>query len=300
MLKSKRFAVATSVVLLALTTACSSSGQSQDTSSAETSPKLTAPTRSPRISKAKASSPDPSPTPQVERFQDALDTAMGAATIAQSAQSKDDWNLVVSRWQSAISLLKAVPKSSANYAIAQKKIAEYQRNLAYAQKQGNSGLKPTGKATSLPMAAVSRQTSPSAPAPAAAPKQTSPSAPTPAAAPKQTRPSTVTPQVALASHLKQIGAKFYGTYWCPYCNKQKELFGPQAFSQINYIECDEKGKNGRPDLCIKANISGYPTWQIKGQLYPGFQSLQALADLSGYQSDRNFSSLNFRGSDVRN
>ncbi len=289
MLKFKRFAAAVSVVLVALTTACSSSGQSQDTSSAATSPKLTVSTRSPGVSKAKASSPNSSPTPQPERFQEALDTAFGAATIAQSAQSKDDWNLVVSRWQSAINLLKALPKSSANYAIAQKKITEYQRNLAYAQKQVNSDPKVTGKPISLSMAA-SRQTSPSAPASAVAPKPSRPSAPAAAAAPKQTKSSTVTPEAALASHLKQIGAKFYGTYWCPYCNKQKELFGSQAFSKINYIECDEKGKNGRPDLCIKANISGYPTWEIKGQLYSGLQSLQALADLSGYQGDRNFRS----------
>jgi hypothetical protein len=231
-------------------------------------------------------SPDSSPKPQAERFQEALDTAMGAATIAQSAQSKDDWNLVVSRWQSAISLLKAVPKSSANYAIAQKKIADYQRNLAYAQKQQNSSSKPTGTVNSLSVA--SRQTRPLAPA-SAAPKQTKPSAPAPAA-PKQTRPSTVTPEVALASHLKQIGAKFYGTYWCPYCTKQKDLFGAQAFRQINYIECDEKGKNGRPDLCIQANITGFPTWEIKGRLYSGLQSLQELADLSGYQGDRKFKS----------
>ena len=213
---------------------------------------------------------------------------MGAASIAQSAQSNDDWNLVVSRWQRAINLLKAVPKSSANYAIAQKKVAEYQRNLAYARKQQNSGLTPIGRANPIPLAAVSRQTKPSAPT-SAAPKPTKPSAST-SAAPKQTRPSTVTPEVALASHLKKIGAKFYGTYWCPYCTKQKDLFGTQAFRQINYIECDEKGKNARPDLCIKANISGFPTWEIKGKLYSGLQSLQALADLSGYQGDRNFKS----------
>lgn len=286
MVKFKRFAAAVSVVLVALTTACASSEQSQDTSSAATSPKLTASTRSPRVSKAKASSPDSSPKPQTERFQEALDTAIGAATIAQSAQSEDDWNLVVSRWQSAITLLKAVPKSSANYAIAQKKIADYQRNLAYAQKQQNSNSKATGTVNLLPVA--SRQTRPSAPA-LAATKPTKPSAPAPAA-PKQTRPSTVTPEVALASHLKQIGAKFYGTYWCPYCTKQKDLFGAQAFRQINYIECDEKGRNGRPDLCIKANISRFPTWEIKGRLYSGLQSLQELADLSGYQGDRNFKS----------
>ncbi|HAA28870.1 MAG TPA: hypothetical protein DCE56_15775 [Cyanobacteria bacterium UBA8553] len=273
MLTFKRFAGTVSVVLLTLTSACSSSEQPQATSSATTSPKLTAPTRSPRVFKAKASSPNSSPQVQAERFLEALDTAMGAASIAQSAQSNDDWNLVVSRWQRAINLLRAVPQPSANYAIAQKKIAEYQRNLAYAQKQQNSGLTPIGRANPRPVAAVSRQTKPSAPT---------------SAAPKQTRPSTVTPEVALATHLKKIGAKFYGTYWCPYCTQQKDLFGTQAFRQINYIECDEKGKNARPDLCIKANISGFPTWEIKGKLYSGLQSLQALADLSGYQGDRNF------------
>ena len=68
------------------------------------------------------------------------------------------------------------------------------------------------------------------------------------------------------------------------------MFGQEAFKRINYIECDENGKNGRPDLCIKAKIFSYPTWEIKGQLYPGLQSLKNLAELSGYKSDRNFTS----------
>lgn len=95
-------------------------------------------------------------------------------------------------------------------------------------------------------------------------------------------------KVALANHLKEVKAKFYGTYWCPYCNKQQELFGQQAMSQINYIECDAKGKNPQPNLCKKANVSSLPTWEIKGQQYPGMQSLEELADLSGYKGDRNF------------
>lgn len=100
--------------------------------------------------------------------------------------------------------------------------------------------------------------------------------------------------MALASHLKQIDAKFYGAYWCSYCKKQKELFGQEAFRQIDYVECDPAGKDARPELCQKAHIEGFPTWEIKGQLYPGMQSLQQLADISGYKDDRelkNWSSI---------
>lgn len=108
------------------------------------------------------------------------------------------------------------------------------------------------------------------------------------AASGQTSATEVAAKVALASHLQQIDAKFYGTYWCPYCNKQKQMFGQQAMSKINYIECDPQGKNARLDLCEKANIESLPTWEIKGQQYKGMQSLDELANLSNYQGDRNF------------
>ncbi len=87
----------------------------------------------------------------------------------------------------------------------------------------------------------------------------------------------------LAMQLKKIGAKMYGAYWCPHCTHQKEMFG-QAFSQINYIECDPRGQNPQPNLCQKAGIQGYPTWEINGKLYPGVQPLRELAELSGYKN----------------
>lgn len=68
-------------------------------------------------------------------FQDSLDSAMSAATLTQSAVSKDDWELVSSKWQNAISLLKQLPNSSPNYVEAQVKIQEYERNLNYARQQ---------------------------------------------------------------------------------------------------------------------------------------------------------------------
>src|SRR4028118_1850030 len=171
MLKCNTLAAVVSTVLLALTTSCASSEQSQTTPSTPTSPKLTTPASPPVASKA--SSPKLSPTPKPERFQEALDSAMGAATIAQSAESKDDWNLVASRWQSAIALLKTVPKSSLNYTKAQKKIPEYQRNLAYAQQQvKNPSTSKQAAVVPTKVATSAEQTTTSTPASVATPKPT--------------------------------------------------------------------------------------------------------------------------------
>ncbi|MBE9125664.1 MULTISPECIES: retropepsin-like aspartic protease family protein [unclassified Coleofasciculus] len=88
--------------------------------------------------------PEPAATPtgqpklsDKEAYQQALDAAYSAATIGQSAQSADDWQLAISRWQEAIKLLKAVPSSSPYHAIAQPKITEYQRSLTIAQQQAS-------------------------------------------------------------------------------------------------------------------------------------------------------------------
>lgn len=95
-------------------------------------------------------------------------------------------------------------------------------------------------------------------------------------------------EIALATHLKRVGAKMYGAFWCPHCHNQKQLFGKEAFQQINYIECDPKGKNPKPDLCQAANVQSFPTWEINGKSVSGTQSLEELANLSGYQGPRDF------------
>ena len=95
-------------------------------------------------------------------------------------------------------------------------------------------------------------------------------------------------EIALARHLNNIGAKKYGAYWCPHCHEQKELFGKEAFGLIDYVECDAKGSNARPQLCKAAGISGFPTWEIKGKLYAGVQSLEKLAEISGYTGPSDF------------
>ena len=97
-------------------------------------------------------------------------------------------------------------------------------------------------------------------------------------------------QLALVRHLREIGAKEYGAYWCPHCHDQKMLFGKEAAALIDYVECDPKGQNSRAQMCqaAAANVKGFPTWEIKGQFYSGTQSLEKLADLSGYTGPRNF------------
>ena len=71
------------------------------------------------------------------QFDIALDKASGALAISQSAQSPDDWGLVANQWNEAIALMKSVPASSPNKAIAQKKLVQYQQNLSYAQQQAS-------------------------------------------------------------------------------------------------------------------------------------------------------------------
>ena len=95
-------------------------------------------------------------------------------------------------------------------------------------------------------------------------------------------------EISLAEHLKAIGATKFGAYWCPHCYDQKQLFGKKAFEEINYIECDAGGKNPQPQACNEAEIKSYPTWEIKGKKYPGTQTLEKLAEVSGYEGDLNF------------
>ena len=95
-------------------------------------------------------------------------------------------------------------------------------------------------------------------------------------------------EIALARHLKDIGAKKYSAYWCPHCHDQKQMFGSEAASLLNYIECAPDGLSSQTELCKTVGITGFPTWQINDELYPGVKSLSNLADLSGYTGPRNF------------
>ena len=79
----------------------------------------------------------------------------------------------------------------------------------------------------------------------------------------------------LASCLTEKGAVFYGTEWCAYCTRQKEMFGSD-FGKISYVDC---GKS--PNLCQLAGITAYPTWIINGEKHLGAKSMEALGALAG-------------------
>ncbi|PSN20781.1 hypothetical protein C7271_00190, partial [filamentous cyanobacterium CCP5] len=70
---------------------------------------------------------------EADPFAQATSPAMDAAELTQTAESSEDWVNVALQWQKAIAFMEAVPKPHPNYALAQEKIQEYQRNLQYAE-----------------------------------------------------------------------------------------------------------------------------------------------------------------------
>ena len=76
----------------------------------------------------------------------------------------------------------------------------------------------------------------------------------------------------------------FGAFWCPHCARQKELFGKQAWSYVNYVECAPQGYNANPQLCQM--VEAFPTWtfsktkprtEISGEV-----PLQVLAEASKF------------------
>jgi hypothetical protein len=58
--------------------------------------------------------------------------------LAQSANSKQDWDEVAALWVQAVAWMQAVPPGSPRRAFAEKKVVEYTRNLVYSQQQAGA------------------------------------------------------------------------------------------------------------------------------------------------------------------
>ena len=90
--------------------------------------------------------------------------------------------------------------------------------------------------------------------------------------------------IDFAKYLKDKGVVKYSAYWCPNCLNQSELFGRQAYKELNVVECARDGINSQTELCIDKKIKGFPTWEINGKLILGVLSLKELSMLTGYNN----------------
>ena len=89
--------------------------------------------------------------------------------------------------------------------------------------------------------------------------------------------------IALAKYLKDNGVVKYSAYWCPNCLDQSELFGKEAYKELNVVECARDGKNSQTQLCIDKKIEGFPSWEINGKIIIGVKTLKELSELTGYE-----------------
>ena len=89
--------------------------------------------------------------------------------------------------------------------------------------------------------------------------------------------------IKLAKYLKDKGVVKYSAYWCPNCLNQSELFGKQAYRELNVVECAKDGMNSQTQLCIDKKIQGFPSWEINGKIILGVQTLDELSKLSGFK-----------------
>ena len=90
--------------------------------------------------------------------------------------------------------------------------------------------------------------------------------------------------IEFAKYLNDYGVVKYSAYWCPNCLNQSELFGKQAYKELNVVECARDGINSQTQLCIDNEIKGFPTWEINGKLFLGVLSLNELSKLTGYNN----------------
>ena len=90
--------------------------------------------------------------------------------------------------------------------------------------------------------------------------------------------------IELAKYLNDKGVVKYSAYWCPNCLNQSELFGKQAYKELNVVECANDAKNSQTQLCIDKKIQGFPSWEINGKIILGVLTLRELSKLTGYEN----------------
>jgi hypothetical protein len=127
-----RLQSAITIALLALATGCSPNSLFDRAKKT-----LSRPANTP-VTRPVVNSSSPGCPQQIDPFTKAINKAMGAATLAQSAQTKQEWDAVASGWLQAIANMQAVPSNSPKRAYAQKKVAEYLKNLDIALQKAST------------------------------------------------------------------------------------------------------------------------------------------------------------------
>lgn len=84
-----------------------------------------------------------------------------------------------------------------------------------------------------------------------------------------------------AQCLAEEDATFYGAFWCPHCQDQKDMFG-NSEKLLPYVECSLPSGQGRTQVCIEENIESYPTWEFAdGERMTGVLSFRELSEQTG-------------------
>ena len=64
--------------------------------------------------------------------------------------------------------------------------------------------------------------------------------------------------IELAKYLKDNGVVKYSAYWCPNCLNQSELFGKQAYKELNVVECARDGITVKLNYALIKKLKGFP------------------------------------------
>lgn len=70
-------------------------------------------------------------------LQQAQSLSRKALVLSKNAQSIDDWRLVASQWQKAVTALASIPRGHADYAVAQQRLTKYRPALQAVQRKAN-------------------------------------------------------------------------------------------------------------------------------------------------------------------
>lgn len=85
--------------------------------------------------------------------------------------------------------------------------------------------------------------------------------------------------------VKESGAVFYGTFWCPSCNQQKKLFSSSE-NLLPYVECSTPDGTDQTQICKDKKITSYPYWVFPdGTSQSGVMSLTQISQKTGCAID---------------